>query len=89
MHSLQKRCMHSITVHVSRSMFMQMGHLNSFKVRELILVMAVVGVVEVVEVLWGEGKVVVVVEGCGGIILEQTGRFKSQSVNPSTSRYSS
>jgi hypothetical protein len=87
MHSLQKRCMHSITVHVSRSMFMQMGHLNSFKVRELILVMAVVGVVEVVEV--GEGKVVVVVEGCGGIILEQTGRFKSQSVNPSTSRYSS
>jgi hypothetical protein len=68
-------------------MFMQMGHLNSFKVRELILVMAVVGVVEVVEV--GEGKVVVVVEGCGGIILEQTGRFKSQSVNPSTSRYSS
>jgi hypothetical protein len=85
MHSLQKRCMHSITVHVSRSMFMQMGHLNSFKVRELILVMAVVGVVEVVEV--GEGKVVV--EGCGGIILEQTGRFKSQSVNPSTSRYSS
>ena len=84
MHSLQKRCMHSITVHVSRSMFMQMGHLNSFKVRELILVMAVVGV----EV--GEGKVVVlVVEGCGGIILEQTGRFKSQSVNPSTSRYSS
>ena len=87
MHSLQKRCMHSITVHVSRSMFMQMGHLNSFKVRELILVMAVVGVVEVVGV--GEGKVVVVVEGCGGIILEQTGRFKSQSVNPSTSRYSS
>ena len=87
MHSLQKRCMHSITVHVSRSMFMQMGHLNSFKVRELILVMAVVGVVEVVEV--GEGKVVVVVEGCGGIILEQTGRFRSQSVNPSTSRYSS
>ena len=86
MHSLQKRCMHSITVHVSRSMFMQMGHLNSFKVRELILVMAVVGVVEVVE---GEGKVVVVVEGCGGIILEQTGRFRSQSVNPSTSRYSS
>ena len=86
MHSLQKRCMHSITVHVSRSMFMQMGHLNSFKVRELILVMAVVGVVEVVV---GEGKVVVVVEGCGGIILEQTGRFKSQSVNPSTSRYSS
>ena len=85
MHSLQKRCMHSITVHVSRSMFMQMGHLNSFKVRELILVMAVVGV----EV--GEGKVVVLVEGCGGggIILEQTGRFKSQSVNPSTSRYSS
>ena len=83
MHSLQKRCMHSITVHVSRSMFMQMGHLNSFKVRELILVMAVVGVVV------GEGKVVVVVEGCGGIILEQTGRFKSQSVNPSTSRYSS
>ena len=46
--------MHSITVHVSRSMFMQMGHLNSFKVRELILVMAVVGVVEVVV---GEGKV--------------------------------
>ena len=87
MHSLQKRCMHSITVHVSRSMFMQMGHLNSFKVRELILVMAVVGVVEVVNV--GEGKVVVVVEGCGGIILEQTGRFRSQSVNPSTSRYSS
>lgn len=89
MHSLQKRCMHSITVHVSRSMFMQIGHLNSFKVRELILVMAVgvgVGVEEEPLV----GKVLVVVEGCGGgIILEQTGRFKSQSVNPSTSRCSS